>query len=277
MTSPTETSRQSSPVPVAPENERTNSPRRQTASLGSYPSPTPSATPQIPSPGALAQIAAKSASDREARDGGKSIFGHNKEVVKKRKKHSGSSGRRCVKKRKAADGSGSGQPIPKRNPDDFHTDERMQLVMTGANLDDPQVLQDLRQIYEALLYFGDKVSFVDEKWKLEGLRTPLLHHQLIGVHWMQRRERHPIGPNGGILADEMGLGKSIQLIGCMSQNLPVKGATAKKTLIVAPKRLLAQWYEEIMNHCSNKKMKNVFIYEANRVRSDSEWAKQAIM
>ncbi|KAK4152647.1 P-loop containing nucleoside triphosphate hydrolase protein [Chaetomidium leptoderma] len=152
------------------------------------------------------------------------------------------------------------------NPEDLGNDEQMQLLGADVDLHDPKARQDLHQLHNAALSFGDgKCKFVNGKWKLEGFGTSLFHHQVIGVSWMLGRELHPTGAKGGILADDMGLGKTVQLLACMSQNLPgKKNSKASKTLIVGPKRLLAQWREEIYDHCSNKKMKRVCILGANR-------------
>jgi SNF2 family DNA or RNA helicase len=90
---------------------------------------------------------------------------------------------------------------------------------------------------------------------------------------MLSRELHPTGPKGGILADKMGLGKTVQLLACMSQNPPRKKKSNKatKTLIIARKTLIPQWYKEIMSHCSQKKMKNVFVYTGGRIMMPNQF------
>ncbi len=165
-----------------------------------------------------------------------------------------------------------------RTADDFHTDEQMQMLMADADLSDPQVVEDLRQIYKALLSFGPrKPTLVDGRWKIKGFGSPLLHHQLIGLGWMLSRERQPTVPRGGILSDEMGLGKTVEFLACMSQNPPARGCKAKQTLILAPKRLLDQWWKEIEKHCSSTKTTRVFIYEASHAGHCRNWEKHAIM
>lgn len=82
---------------------------------------------------------------------------------------------------------------------------------------------------------------------------------------------------GGILADEMGLGKTVQILARMSQNLPGRDASVSKTLIVAPKKLHCQWYNEIKNHCTNKETKRVFIYYADRVLLDRQCEDESLM
>ena len=65
-----------------------------------------------------------------------------------------------------------------------------------------------------------------------------LTHQVTGVDWMISRELDP-KVRGGILADEPGMGKTIMTIGLMLA-LP-----QKRTLIVAPKSVVHQWYMEV--------------------------------
>lgn len=157
-------------------------------------------------------------------------------------------------------------------------DKIMQLLKRDTNFDDPQAYHDLGLLYNAVLSFGDgKCKLVNDKWELDGFATSLYHHQVIGVSWMLSRELHPTAPKGGILEDEMGLGKTVQILACMSQNLPSKNARASKTLIIVPKRLLCQWFREVKKHCSNKKMKRVFIYAADRAMINEQWEDYTIM
>lgn len=44
-------------------------------------------------------------------------------------------------------------------------------------------------------------------WRVPGMYTPLLDHQVLGVDWMVRREYSEKKPRGGLVADAMGLGK----------------------------------------------------------------------
>ena len=75
--------------------------------------------------------------------------------------------------------------------------------------------------------------------------TKLLQGRLIapyqreGVAWLLIREMASGGPKGGFLCDEMGLGKTIQLIAMMLGNVK------RRTLIVVPKSIVAQWKDEI--------------------------------
>lgn len=131
---------------------------------------------------------------------------------------------------------------------------QIQMLAKDYDRSDPQAVRDRQLLEEATLSFGHgRCKAVDGKWKLPGFKTPLYSHQLIGVRWMLGREFSPHGPTGGILADQMGLGKTIQVLACMSQNMPDKKEKSRnKTLIIAPESLQSQWYDEIEHHCSDK-------------------------
>ena len=61
-------------------------------------------------------------------------------------------------------------------------------------------------------------------------------HQLKGIKWVFDRELNPnLGSPGGFLCDEMGLGKTILMLGAIVCN------AKRRTLIVMPNSLLAQW------------------------------------
>ncbi|KAK0670666.1 SNF2 family N-terminal domain-containing protein [Cercophora samala] len=149
-------------------------------------------------------------------------------------------------------------------------DEALQQLEDRLDKTDAQAWKDFEDLRQATQSFGvDGCTPVKGKWKLKGFKTSLYNHQLIGVRWMCSREFLPRGPNGGILADEMGLGKTVQLLACMSQNQPRKGAKATKTLIIAPEKLLMQWYREIQDHCDAKGLR-VFIYKKANAAADTQ-------
>ena len=66
-------------------------------------------------------------------------------------------------------------------------------------------------------------------------------YQREGVEFCLRRERRGAGVVGGIIADEMGLGKTIVMMGLILANL----AAFRRTLIVVPVALIAQWVAQI--------------------------------
>ena len=91
-----------------------------------------------------------------------------------------------------------------------------------------------------------KVSKFDEYIQKAGLEPK--QYQREGVEFCLRREQpqpqvnnpnHPI--LGGIIADEMGLGKTIVMMGLILANI----AAFRRTLIVVPVALIAQWVAQI--------------------------------
>ena len=69
-------------------------------------------------------------------------------------------------------------------------------------------------------------------------------YQREGVAFCLRRERRRLGGDavvGGIIADEMGLGKTIVMMGLILANL----AAYRRTLIVVPVALIAQWVAQL--------------------------------
>jgi SNF2 family DNA or RNA helicase len=81
------------------------------------------------------------------------------------------------------------------------------------------------------------------KWFIEKAKLNPMPHQSRAVEWMLNKEIGPTSSTsfvkGGILADEMGLGKTIMMIGLFVSNY------VRKTLIVVPAPLVAQWVSEM--------------------------------
>lgn len=76
---------------------------------------------------------------------------------------------------------------------------------------------------------------------LHKCKMKLFPYQKEGVRWLLKREFDDKW-KGGFLCDEMGLGKTIQTIALMMLN------RVKRTLIVVPNSLVAQWIDEIKTH-----------------------------
>ena len=110
---------------------------------------------------------------------------------------------------------------------------------------------DARQLDLASRSFGlnnckpDNPNWASAKWILKGVKSQLLNHQILGVHWMLGREFGE--DHGGINADEMGLGKTVQTLCCIAHNMP-RPSEPKATLIVAPAAAIPQWMAEIPKH-----------------------------
>ncbi|KAK2055400.1 SNF2 family domain-containing protein [Colletotrichum caudatum] len=146
---------------------------------------------------------------------------------------------------------------------------------TAPTIEATRTNEQLRQIEDAALDYCDRdilnkqtqefrqatkawgargVGAKNGKWKVRGIRTTLLNHQLLMGAWMMGRELRatPNLPRGGILADAMGLGKTLEALSCIvgnqaseTQKLAGKGAT----LVVCPSgQMISQWMSEVKNH-----------------------------
>lgn len=81
------------------------------------------------------------------------------------------------------------------------------------------------------------------------LRTPLKHHQITGVKWLQESWRQ--GRPGVLLADDMGLGKTLQalvFLAWLREGMKNGAIPQAPLLIVAPTGLLENWREEHERH-----------------------------
>ncbi|AEO57331.1 hypothetical protein MYCTH_2117854 [Thermothelomyces thermophilus ATCC 42464] len=288
-----------------------DNPAKDASEAPAYPSPILSAIPSLHSPPASPRTTTQpddwkitGEGIKNAKKYWKLVYANQRQRrsrAKKRKDYGGANDQGRTKRRQGAGSSAplqfqsqSSDPPATADPDDEYEPatagvehdvlapvtilarldkaEQMQPVKANVDLNDPLVLRDLQELHEAVVSFGHgNCRFVDGKWELHGFGTSLYHHQVIGVSWMLSRELHPAAPNGGILADEMGLGKTVQILACMSQNIPGKNAKASKTLIIVPKRLIAQWFDGIVKHCSNDRMKRVLIHGAGQRILGSQW------
>ncbi len=148
-------------------------------------------------------------------------------------------------------------------------DQLKQIVLNISSIPEKNNLKyDKKLLKESTLSFGwGKCKAVDGRWVIPGMRTPLYHHQLIGVRWMLGQEFSPEGPYGGILADQMGLGKTVQILGVICNNLPAKElvkAGKGATLIVVPASTISQWRSEIQKHTRFEKSYSFPVFHAPR-------------
>lgn len=105
-------------------------------------------------------------------------------------------------------------------------------------------------------------------WFISKSKSELKPHQFSGVQWMVQNETRPNPPQGrrgGFIADEMGLGKTIMMIGTFISNL------VPRTLVVLPKVLVNQWYDEIFRTTGHRALiyhgsikKTINVEELNR-------------
>jgi SNF2 family DNA or RNA helicase len=112
-------------------------------------------------------------------------------------------------------------------------------------------IQDGARMLHAIKQFpsGSIKYLGGDLWSVEGLTTPIKHHQLIHAGWMNERETSTRGPKGGILADMMGLGKTLcSLTSMVHGKTPSRAKESTTNLVVVPKSLKDQWIIEARKH-----------------------------
>ncbi|KAL9600359.1 MAG: hypothetical protein Q9219_003209 [cf. Caloplaca sp. 3 TL-2023] len=125
------------------------------------------------------------------------------------------------------------------------------LVASVADDDRPGIRGEKTKLLKASKGLGHGVvNPVPGGWTVKGMKSPLLHHQLLGASFMRQRELEGKPPLGGLLADEMGFGKTVMMIATMVTNPPPTVAKAKSTLIVCSPPLLLQWKRELAKHAN---------------------------
>ncbi|KAK4177268.1 putative DNA repair protein RAD16 [Triangularia setosa] len=125
-------------------------------------------------------------------------------------------------------------------------DDALQVIEDGLDKIDPQARKDFDDLREAARSFGlENCRAVDGKWKLQWFQNTLF----IGVSWP---------------------------LACMSQNPSNRRAKASKVLVIAPGKLLMQWYRKIYDHCESKDLRMLIFRKANAV-ADVQYMNNDIM
>lgn len=107
-----------------------------------------------------------------------------------------------------------------------HTDKdkALKALLAGVPLDDRGSTRgEKSNILKATKTLGNVRADGNGRWRLKGMKTSLLHHQIQGAAWMRERETQDVQPLGGLQADAMGLGKTIMTIAAMISNPPTAG------------------------------------------------------
>lgn len=100
-------------------------------------------------------------------------------------------------------------------------DKALKALLAGVPLDDRGSARgDKTNILEATMTLGNVRADGKGQWKLKGMKSSLLHHQIQGAAWMRERETQDVQPLGGLQADAMGLGKTVMTIAAMISNPP---------------------------------------------------------
>lgn len=90
----------------------------------------------------------------------------------------------------------------------------------------------------------------------KSLNATLRSYQLEGFKWLKLLKEYNLS---GILADEMGLGKTIQTITFLQKEY--ENGELKNAIIICPKSLIYNWYEEIKKFAPNLR---VLIFNGNK-------------
>jgi len=121
-------------------------------------------------------------------------------------------------------------------------------------------IRDGARIVHAVRQFPSGTIEYDggDTWSMNGMQVSLKHHQLINAGWMKEQETRGKGPKGGILADDMGLGKTISALANMVHGKRTPDSQDSMTdLVVVPKSLKDQWYNEASDHTVRSSAKEI--------------------
>ena len=132
------------------------------------------------------------------------------------------------------------------------TKQSLRRLIEAAPEDKKQAaIQDSARMLHAIRQFppGSVKYLEGDLWMVEGMKTPIKHHQVIHAGWMNEQETSKSGPKGGILADKMGLGKTVcTLTSMVHGKLPARSKESRTNLVVVPKSLKDQWIIEARKH-----------------------------
>ncbi|KAK7928267.1 hypothetical protein PG985_005265 [Apiospora marii] len=130
-------------------------------------------------------------------------------------------------------------------PDDTEKDEQTKIREEKKMKKDIGLLRAAERSFKGKCRAVDESKFPVTRWEIDGVKSRLTHHQLLGCQWMLGKEHGK--DRGGINADDMGVGKTLQALVCIALNGP-KSDDPKPTLIVVPASAVSQWMDEIPKH-----------------------------
>lgn len=125
------------------------------------------------------------------------------------------------------------------------------LIEAAPNDKKQAAIQDSARMLHAIRQFppGSIKYLGGDLWMVEGMKTPVKHHQVIQAGWMNEQETRKRGPKGGILADKMGLGKTMcTLTSMVHGKSPARSKESRTNLVIVPKSLKDQWIIEARKH-----------------------------
>ncbi|KAJ5757767.1 uncharacterized protein N7511_006461 [Penicillium nucicola] len=135
--------------------------------------------------------------------------------------------------------------------------------------DQAEARLDKRNCIKASKKFHPSARYVDQAWKINGLKTHLYSYQLLTVSWMRDRELAKSAPHGGLLCDEMGLGKTLTSIANLVEGRSLEKGQAP-TLIVVPRNLVTHWIGQLKKHCEKKTIRSVVYHAGARPCTGSD-------
>lgn len=164
-----------------------------------------------------------------------------------------------------------------------HADQMRQITQgIPDEFDTRRTKTQRKDLKEAKSSFGYRnVKAVNGKWKLKGMATGLMSHQIVVSAWMARREAQGLHPAGGVLADDMGLGKTITTLACIVGHPPEKedrDEFSRATLVVVNNRQTAvQWSKQIEKHCLSNFASKTEVYSKDLIWSLKKWSGRNIV